>query len=955
MQQIQLPQQLAELLSSEHEIEAIVSRSLSSFEPVLRVNSCTFFPEYTDHGLDHVQSTITTAWQIAAEESRRHMKPIDVACLVCSVLLHDAGMHLGREGFVRLATGRSCLNHVKWFQSRFSELSWSETWSDFRQEASRFSGRDNVRLFGSPEVVRPPIVDVGSAPADWSESQVRLIGEFLRRHHGRLAHEIAVDGFPGTEREVPLLDPSAPDWFCDMVGLLARSHSIDLRVAVDYLQESPLHFNDAHEPHYVHTPFIMCLLRIADYLQLQADRAPAQQLQFVQVLRSPLSKREWAVHTAVEQIGLSGVDAEAIEIRARPKTVDVYLRLKSGLRALQDELDKCWAVLGEVYSRRAEFNVLGLTLRRVRSNLDNETSFASHAYYFPKHAAFGADADLLKVLVNPLYGDSPYVGVRELLQNAVDAVREREDLSGRRLPSPDRLTPNGDAKVQIEIQTDGEGPPILRVRDYGVGMTADTICRYFLRAGASFRMSDTWRRQHANPDGASRVVRSGRFGVGVLAAFLLGSRVTVRTRHISQQKGCKFSADIDTDPIQIEYFDDVDFSPGTEVTVALDQDVANRLAHNHEGWDWYVLANPTVRRIVNGAELRQHLRLPDETSRGDATWWRVDSPGYGPVFWSFEKSPGIACNGIHVLSERGKLYTHRCVKLEHPILEVSPPSLSIFDPDGRLPITLLRNQLAGDPSFKHDVFRSMWCYFIAALARKIQDWHLSEARGQLGSPKVGEFWSETPQIAASGFLSPWCLCGHGVIPVDEEVIRRGRPQRVLFGPLQLSACLWDAAVAPGCIVLWIDTNVSADYQEWASDLASGRLYGSSRVDSVPFLPAYALKLIRISDQRIITHGPADRPEEFRVAPSDVHRHWDAFTKGKPYPKPEVVRYVGHSWIGEMLVKPSPSGANTSVVSTIWRELIDAPVPTDPDGFRRWIDAANEPMTSALSRVFEKGA
>jgi HSP90 family molecular chaperone len=41
---------------------------------------------------------------------------------------------------------------------------------------------------------------------------------------------------------------------------------------------------------------------------------------------------------------------------------------------------------------------------------------------------------LLKLLVGPLYSDDPGIGLRELLQNAIDAVRELKELQERRLP-----------------------------------------------------------------------------------------------------------------------------------------------------------------------------------------------------------------------------------------------------------------------------------------------------------------------------------------------------------------------------------------------------------------------------------------------------------------------------------------------------------------------------------------
>ena len=147
-----------------------------------------------------------------------------------------------------------------------------------------------------------------------------------------------------------------------------------------------------------------------------------------------------------------------------------------------------------------------------------------------------ARPDLLKLLVGPLYGNMPSVGVRELLQNSVDAVRERQSLQ-RRHPELDStaLIDQGH-DVEISLTEDSPlGPFWLTVSDRGSGMSVEIIRDYFLTAGASFRNSDAWKREFETDDHPrSQVLRSGRFGVGMLAAFLLGSRIQVATRHIRE-------------------------------------------------------------------------------------------------------------------------------------------------------------------------------------------------------------------------------------------------------------------------------------------------------------------------------------------------------------------------------------------------------------------------------------
>jgi molecular chaperone HtpG len=176
----------------------------------------------------------------------------------------------------------------------------------------------------------------------------------------------------------------------------------------------------------IHAPYLMAVLRIADYLQIQAERAPREQL-LVRTLRSPTSQGEWYAHDAVRNISSAEDDPESLYVDAAPAEVSTYLRLVDLLQGLQLEMDTAWAVIGEIYGRY--FPNLRLQLRRVRSNLDDTTSFAKTVPYIPTRARFeSAGGDLLKLLVHPLYEDKPRAGVRELIQNAVDACLEREDL-----------------------------------------------------------------------------------------------------------------------------------------------------------------------------------------------------------------------------------------------------------------------------------------------------------------------------------------------------------------------------------------------------------------------------------------------------------------------------------------------------------------------------------------------
>ena len=141
-------------------------------------------------------------------------------------------------------------------------------------------------------------------------------------------------------------------------------------------------------------------------------------------LRSPLSRREWDLHGCVRDVNADQNDPELVVVNAEPPDVAVLLRLREWIDGIQAELDTSWAVLGETYGRFEGLNRLGLSLCRVGSNID-DGNFGARLGYVPHHVKFGvAEADLLSLMVRPLYGNKPKVGIREMIQNSIDAVRE---------------------------------------------------------------------------------------------------------------------------------------------------------------------------------------------------------------------------------------------------------------------------------------------------------------------------------------------------------------------------------------------------------------------------------------------------------------------------------------------------------------------------------------------------
>ncbi|MCQ2480036.1 MAG: ATP-binding protein, partial [Clostridia bacterium] len=138
---------------------------------------------------------------------------------------------------------------------------------------------------------------------------------------------------------------------------------------------------------------------------------------------------------------------------------------------------------------------------------------------------------ILELLVGDnLYEDS-YVFIRELLQNAIDAVHARVEF--------DKNFSEADGQVSMYSWQDEEGYTWFRIEDNGIGMTEDVVKNYFLKVGSSYYSSEHFEAEKLKYNANSNYNPISRFGIGILSCFM-GDRdntiLEVSTKHFSKEK-----------------------------------------------------------------------------------------------------------------------------------------------------------------------------------------------------------------------------------------------------------------------------------------------------------------------------------------------------------------------------------------------------------------------------------
>lgn len=262
------------------------------------------------------------------------------------------------------------------------------------------------------------------------------------------------------------------------------------------------------------------LLRLAELLNISQTNSPELVRQHLRAdpthkRRAVLSGAEWASHARVTAFLFPQdprTDRYDVTCKARPTHPAAEFELRTYLEHLRNEFETCRALRD--HSRR---------WRELPLPGGIEADIRSFGYRYGEfHFELDREALLTLFAGKELYGDAT-VFIRELLQNAFDAVRLY-----RHLHSPDARDPD---RVDISYWEDDDGRVWVRFDDTGSGMDEDLLRRYFLKVGRSYYKSADLRADLLRSrSGGAEFGAISKFGIGILSCFLAGDRVEVSTR-----------------------------------------------------------------------------------------------------------------------------------------------------------------------------------------------------------------------------------------------------------------------------------------------------------------------------------------------------------------------------------------------------------------------------------------
>lgn len=264
--------------------------------------------------------------------------------------------------------------------------------------------------------------------------------------------------------------------------------------------------------------FCVILLRLADLLDFDCTRAP--KVLFSYAKNNKVSAREWLKHGSSKGFAFPETPSnEPLPYSATCDHPNIEQAIYAYLDWIDDELRDCRYLLENCHARWKNHLFPKEVLR---------TDISTKNF---QKGVFKLSIDQDKI-ISLLTGENLYdkkdVFVRELLQNAVDAVLLRSKI--------DHSFSLKDAHIDMCEWTDSNGTYWFRIDDNGTGMTLSIIRKYLLKAGSSYYLSEDIKKDLCERGCNPEYRGISKFGIGFLSCFLAGTSIRISTLYFDDDK-----------------------------------------------------------------------------------------------------------------------------------------------------------------------------------------------------------------------------------------------------------------------------------------------------------------------------------------------------------------------------------------------------------------------------------
>lgn len=463
------PEQRQRIIQAYERFRERVSHLLSHIQREL--------PNLTLHDITHVDALWEVASQIAGPDYP--LNPAEALVLGGAFLLHDAA-------HCRAA-----------YPGGLDEIRKLNEWRDAA-----------ARRKLDPETLAPS-----------SEDYQAVLFDTLRVLHPKQAKTLAFAKWKDKDGDEFLFpDSELRSAYGDLIGEIAESHWFHPHQLENFgnsPKTAPVCLSPANWT--VDPLKIAILLRTADACHLDAKRAP----RFLMLLNQPsgISAVHWQFQSKIHQLKCD-IEREELLITGSPFSPDeqaAWWQAYDAACLADRELNAADGLL-------RDFHLHSLAAREV-AGVRSPERFAKHV---PTKGWFPVDTSLrisnIQSVVErfggeKLYGDKPWLALRELIQNARDAIHAARSLG---------YLNEDEGEIEVAIE-DVDGGHWLHVTDNGIGMSRYVLTEVLLDFGHSLWLSTDLSGEWSGL-ASSGFEAVGQFGIGFFSVFMLGDRVRICTR-----------------------------------------------------------------------------------------------------------------------------------------------------------------------------------------------------------------------------------------------------------------------------------------------------------------------------------------------------------------------------------------------------------------------------------------
>lgn len=445
-------------------------------------------PEFTVHDISHIDALWDTAELVT--KGCTDLNPAEAFVLGGAFLIHDLGMGLAA------------------FPNGIEELRNGDLWKDvvaslLKKELGRSAKPNEI------DNLDPQIEKIATE-------------QVLRQLHAQQAERLAQISWSNKNgTEIFLIDnPELRSSYGQIIGLIAYSHCWSVNELENRLGTTLGAPGNFPTNWTIDVIKLACILRIADAIQIDDRRAP----QFLRAIRNPneYSDLHWNFQQKLYQPRLER--GRLVYTSKSPfsiNEIDSWWVCYDTLKMIDSELKEVDSLLAD--TNRPRLNPVGVASIESPHRVSNLIKVDGWSPVDTKIKVTNV-AKLVNTLGGKyLYGDNVTIPLRELIQNASDAIRARRLLE-------DEDDNFGDIIINTGYDEIGS---YVEIEDNGIGMSQNVLTGPFIDFGESFWGSSLMHEELPGLE-SKGFDSTGKYGIGFYSVFMWGKKVSVFTKRFEK-------------------------------------------------------------------------------------------------------------------------------------------------------------------------------------------------------------------------------------------------------------------------------------------------------------------------------------------------------------------------------------------------------------------------------------